>query len=143
MFTADQKAGFSYTIAHALAYNATALSLGCWKPKYIFHDWEKPWMMLIAKYILRKKEPYKWVREWHRTHRRHHVQYYRPATMNHDGRHISPIETIIDWECSRFTKESSPETAYEYYMRKHPEFPTVIQEQLKSVLKQLNLWKDE
>jgi len=141
MFGPEQKAGFAYTAAHVCAYNMTALNLGVWKFKYIFHDWEKPWLMLIAKYILRKPEPYKWVQRWHRTHRKHHVQYFRHAMMSQKGRSINAIETILDWECSRFTKAASGRTAYEYYIAKKDTFPVTVQIQLMDALQQLGLWK--
>lgn len=109
MFDKSQRGTFKYTIAHVLAFNATALSLGVWKPRHIFHDWEKPWMLLIAK-ALRKPDPYAWVQHWHRTHRKHHVEYwdrYWKKTVKLDGF----IDMVIDWECSRVTKQASPLTA--------------------------------
>lgn len=122
-----------------------ALNLGVWKPKYIFHDWEKPWMLLIAKGLkklhLLKGEPYAWVRNWHRTHRKHHYQYYVAPSFSHNGRHPDPIEMIIDWECSRFTKESSPRTAYEYYKAKMDKIPEALHYPIEYELRRLDLWE--
>ena len=47
MFTKAERASFSYWFAHWCAYNMTALNLKCWKLKYLFHDIEKPWLMLF------------------------------------------------------------------------------------------------
>lgn len=45
---------------------------------------------------------YKKVQKFHRKHNAHHLEYI--------GKH-NWIDMIIDWECSRFTKESCPRTA--------------------------------
>ncbi len=79
----------------------TALLLRHWKPKYLWHDWEKPWLMLWWR-------DYKKVQRWHRAHRRHHIEYPRPKKIDWEA-------LVIDWECSRFTKESSPLTAREEF----------------------------
>lgn len=140
MFTEKQRGTFKYTIAHVLAYNMVALNLGVWRPKYLFHDWEKPWMMLFAKHILHKSSPYEWVRNWHRTHRKHHIQYYRAATMFRSGRYPNPVEIILDWEASQYTKLASPQDAYTYYIEHKEDIPKVLQVELINTIQVLGLW---
>lgn len=140
MFTLEQRGTFKYTLAHVLAYNSVALSLGVWRPKYIFHDWEKPWMLLIAK-ALHKSDPYTWVQNWHRHHRRHHIEYYKAATLTRSGRSVNIREMIIDWECSRFTKLSSPRNAYQQFMHKKDTFSDFHQILIANELKLLGLWE--
>ncbi|MBD5230719.1 MAG: hypothetical protein HDS66_01010 [Bacteroidales bacterium] len=145
MFTESQKSTFPYYFAHVCAYNMTALNLGVWKPKYIFHDWEKPWMLLLAKGLKKigilKCEPYEWVRDWHRTHRKHHVQYYKAPTLHKNGRMPNVIEMIIDQECSRLTKESSPLNAYQYFQTKKDKMPELVRYWFEVELKHLGLWE--
>lgn len=95
MFTKEERAGFKYWFAHWCAFNMTALNLGVWKFKYLFHDIEKPWLKLLW-------GDYKKVQKWHRLHNSHHMEY--PGDW--DGEAM-----VLDWECSRFTKEASPMTA--------------------------------
>ena len=145
MFSENEKSTFPYWFAHWSAYQMIALNLRVWKAKYLFHDWEKPWMLLFAKGLkkigLLKQEPYEWVRAWHKTHRKHHRQYYIPATMLHSGRMPNIREMIIDWECSRFTKSTFGRTAYEYYRHKQAEIPMVLQFVIEQELKTLGLWE--
>lgn len=99
MFTKEERSGFKYWFAHWCAFQMTALNHKCWKPKYLFHDIEKPWLKLIWNYPK--------VQKWHREHNSHHLEYY-------DKYHRADwLGMIIDWECSRFTKEASPRTARE------------------------------
>ena len=99
MFTKKERGGFKYTFAHWCAYQMTALNLGIWKFKYLFHDFEKPWLKLILR-------DYKKVQKWHRTHNAHHMEYEKKWVAE---------AMIIDWECSRFTKKASPLSAKEIY----------------------------
>lgn len=140
MFTKEQRGTFRYTAAHVLAYNMEALKLGVWKPKFIFHDWEKPWMLLLAK-LFRAKDPYKYVQEWHRHHRKHHVEYFKEATLHSKRRDCNVLEMVIDWECSRHTKETSPRTAYQQYLHKKDELPSVLRWDIERTLKDLGLWE--
>lgn len=96
MFTREQRSTFPYWFAHWCAFNMTALNCGAWKFKYLFHDFEKPWMKLFMSYPT--------VQHWHRTHNRHHLEY--PGVIDVEA-------MLIDWECSRFTKTTSPRTARE------------------------------
>lgn len=101
MFNPEEKSTFKYWLAHWCSYNMTALNLRCWKFKYLFHDIEKPWLKLLL-------GDYKKVRDWHRKHNKHHLEYKNPDKIDWES-------LIIDWECSRFTKLDSPETAREMY----------------------------
>ena len=126
MFSKEERSTFPYWFAHWCAFNMTALNLRAWKFKYLFHDIEKPWLRLFW--------DYEKVQRWHRYHNSHHLEYMG----------VIDIEAmLIDWECSRFTKESSPLTArqkweklveewkavnhyyYGYVMAHHPELTTV------------------
>lgn len=46
-FGKDERSSFPYWFAHWKAFNMVALQLGHWKFKYLFHDIEKPWLMLL------------------------------------------------------------------------------------------------
>ena len=135
MFSKEERSTFPYWFAHWCAFNMTALNLRAWKFKYLFHDIEKPWLRLFW--------DYEKVQRWHREHNSHHLEYMG----------VIDIEAmLIDWECSKFTKESSPLTArqeweklvgewkavdhyyYGYVMARHPELKTVDE-----ILKKLGL----
>ena len=98
MFTKEERSSFSYWFAHWCAFQMTALNLKVWRPKYLFHDFEKPWLRLFMSYDK--------VQKIHRKHNRHHLSYTGKKSKDYEA-------MLIDWECSRFTKESSPRTAYE------------------------------
>ena len=102
-FEPKDKSGFSYWFWHWLAYNYTAKKLGVWKCKYLLHDIEKPWLKLFL--------PYDKVQHIHRTLNNHHLQYKHPNRIDWEA-------MVIDWECSRFTKEAAPLTARETMMMK-------------------------
>lgn len=97
MFTKEQRSTFPYWFAHWCAYQMTALNLGAWRFRYLFHDIWKPWLRLFL--------PYEKVQGIHRRHNRHHPQ-YRGGVFNIDYEAM-----ILDWECSRFTKKASPRRA--------------------------------
>ena len=65
MFTKEERSSFKYWFAHWCAFQMTALNNKCWKFKYLFHDIEKPWLMLIWK-------DYSRVQKWHRATNSHH-----------------------------------------------------------------------
>ena len=92
-FTVKEKSTFKYWFWHYLAYNYTAWKLGVWKPKWLLHDIEKPWLKLIWGDYMR-------VRQWHKHHNKHHVFYGRRNGMNK----IDWLGAVIDWECSHLTK---------------------------------------
>jgi len=89
----SDKGTFSYWFAHWRAYNSYAIEQGVWKPKYLFHDAEKPWLRLIMNYEKAKN--------FHRSHNRHHLEYEGSKPFDYDA-------MILDWEVSRFTKEDAP-----------------------------------
>lgn len=146
MFPDSEKSTLPYWAAHNAAYNMVALNHGVWRPKYLFHDWEKPWMMIIARALKKigvlKQDPYQWVQHWHRNHRKHHVQYYIAPGFSHDGRMPNTREMVLDWECSMLTKESSPLNAFGYYIwaKDKGKIPVGLQLPLEVELKALGLW---
>ena len=98
LFKKEERSSFPYWFAHWCAFNMVALDLHVWKFKYLFHDIEKPWLMLLWR-------DYKKVQQWHRKHARHHIEY--------GGRKGYDFEAmVIDWECSRFTKENAQLNAF-------------------------------
>lgn len=102
-FTKKDRSTFPYWFAHYCAYNMVALNWGVWKWKYLFHDFEKPWLLLWYKFI-KTDNPYKKVQQWHRAHNSHHIEYKGKKDY---------IGMLIDWEASQYTKQSSPRNAKE------------------------------
>lgn len=100
-FDKSERSSFSYWFAHWCAFQMCALNLRRWKFKYLFHDFEKPWMKLFMKY--------KSVQKWHREHNSHHLEY----GLKHGWDKVDWEALIIDWECSRFTKTEAQLDAYE------------------------------
>lgn len=133
LFTKQDRSTFSYWFAHWCAFQMVALILHRWKFKYLFHDFEKPWLKLFL--------PYKAIQKWHRTHNRHHLQYgEKNGYENVDWEAL-----IIDWECSRFTKENCPrnahDEAYHYLWGRdgHPEMIDVFNKYVFPKLKELRI----
>lgn len=104
-FTKEERSSFSYWYNHWKAYNYTAWKLGVWKPKWLLHDIEKPWLKLLW-------GDYERVRKWHKHHNSHHVFYGRRNGLNK----VDWLGAVIDWECSRLTKLQAPKTAREETM---------------------------
>lgn len=98
-FTKSERGTFLYWICHWYAYNLTSLRLRCWHPHHLLHDIEKPFLMLLW------HKDYPRVQKWHRQHNGHHLECRRTKTEQ------DWIDMLIDWECSRLTKVSSPRTA--------------------------------
>lgn len=90
----SDKGTFHYWFEHVKAYNWVAWNWKVWKPKYLFHDFEKPWLKLIL-------GDYMKVRKYHKAHSRHHLGYQ--GHMKRDWEAM-----ILDWECSRYTKLKNP-----------------------------------
>jgi len=101
-FDKTQRSSFRYWFAHWKAYNLVALKLGAWKPKWLLHDIEKPWLKLIW-------GEYKKVQKWHKYHNKHHIFYGRRNGLNK----VDWLAAVLDWECSRFTKVAARKTARE------------------------------
>lgn len=94
----------------------TALNLGIWKFKYLFHDIEKPFLLKWYMYIRRMnhEEAYKCVQQYHRAHNKHHITYWVKSGFDNNVLKKLDFEgMVIDWECSRFTKAAAPKTAIE------------------------------
>lgn len=128
MFDKSQRSKFDYWFAHWCAFNMTALNLGVWKFKYLFHDIEKPWLMWLW-------NEYSRVQKFHRKHNRHHLEYEGDKEYDFEA-------MVIDWECSRFTKSASPLTAREEYEKNisnSPDFPTWVKHGIEMVLIKLEL----
>ena len=116
MFTEKDKGSFKYWFAHWCAFNRTALKLGCWKFKYLFHDIEKPFLNLFL--------PYKKVKEWHRNHSKHHIESYY-YILKRQFNDMDWQAMVIDWECSRFTKKNAQLNARETLQKVCKEYETI------------------
>lgn len=123
MFTKSERSTFSYWFAHWCSFQMTALNCKKWKFKYLFHDWEKPWLRLFL--------PYSKVQKLHRVYHKHHPEWLENKLEEMINKHqgIGSYDVfkflnkfdyeaaIIDWECSRFTKESAQLNAHDEYKR--------------------------
>lgn len=103
LYPKSERSSFGYWFAHWCAFQIIALLSGLWKPKYLLHDIEKPWLRLFWKYEK--------VQKWHRFHNNHHLEYL----VSHDISKFDFTGIVIDWECGRLTKESSPLNAKQYF----------------------------
>lgn len=133
-FSKEERSSFSYWFAHWCAFNMTALNLHRWKFKYFFHDWYKPWLMLFW-------GDYKKVQKFHREHSRHHLE-WRGIKSNGDWKNLDWEALVIDWECSRFTKQACPRNARDemrYYIENGGKYAEVVKEYLPSMLMMLCL----
>ena len=101
-FDKSQRSSFSYWFWHWLAYNLVAMKLKVWKPKWLLHDIEKPWLKLIW-------GDYKRVQKWHKYHNKHHIFSGRRYGLNK----VDWLAAVIDWEASRYSKNAAPLTARE------------------------------
>lgn len=48
---------------------------------------------------------------------------------------------VLDWECSKLTKTSSPYTAYGWYLKKKHEVSDYDNHEIEKALEELNLWE--
>lgn len=101
MFTKADRSSFHYWFAHWCGYNMTALNLGIWKFKYLFHDIEKPWLKLFL--------PYDKVKKFHREHSKHHLEY----GLKHGFDKVDWEALLIDWECCGLSKQETQMDARE------------------------------
>lgn len=46
-FDKESRSTFKYWFAHWCAFQMVALDLHVWRPKYLLHDIEKPWLRLF------------------------------------------------------------------------------------------------
>lgn len=96
LFKKEDKSKFNYWFAHWCAFNMTALNIGIWKFKYLFHDIEKPFLRLFL--------PYDKVKKIHRKYNKHHLEYgIRKGFDKVDWEAL-----MIDWECSQYSKLTAP-----------------------------------
>ena len=101
-FDKSQRSTFRSWWNHYTAYNVVAMKLGVWKPKWLLHDIEKPWLKLFW-------GDYKRVQKWHKHHNKHHIFYGRRGGLNK----VDWLAAVIDWEASRYSKNSCKRTALE------------------------------
>lgn len=101
-FDKSERSSFYYWFSHWCAYNLVAIKLGVWKPKWLLHDIEKPWLKLIW-------GDYKRVQKWHKHHNKHHIFSGRRYGINK----VDWLAAVIDWEASRYSKSSCRRTALE------------------------------
>lgn len=94
-FTKEDRSSFPYWFAHWCAFQMVALNCHKWKFGYMFHDLYKPWFRLFMNY--------KKLQMFHNKHSRHHLLY----VFLHGMKHVDWEGMIIDWECSRFTKQAA------------------------------------
>lgn len=95
MFSKKDRSSFKYWFAHWCAFQLTALNLGAWRWRYLFHDFEKPWLKLFWNY--------KKVQKWHREHSRHHLEYGKL----HGFDNVDWMALMIDWECCGLSKKEA------------------------------------
>ena len=127
MFTKADRSSFKYWFAHWCGFQLTALNLGIWKPKYLLHDIEKPWLKLLW------KGDYKRVQKWHRTHNKHHLEYGLKHGWN-----------AIDWECCGLSKQEAQLDAretleYEINRDKWKPYAKEIKSRLEQYLNRYNM----
>lgn len=133
-FSKDERSSFKYWWAHYRAFNTVAHRCHAWKPKYLLHDIEKPFMRAMFGY---PKTQY-----IHRHWNRHHIQYHNPKHIDYEG-------MAIDWECSQYTKLACPRNAYEEYMLEITEDELsdyqkiLLMKNMPEILKKLGLWKTQ
>ena len=134
MFTKADRSSFKYWFAHWCGFQLTALNLGIWKPKYLLHDIEKPWLKLLW------KGDYKRVQKWHRTHNKHHLEY----GLKHGWNAIDWEALMIDWECCGLSKQEAQLDAretleYEINRDKWKPYAKEIKSRLEHYLNRYNM----
>ena len=134
MFTKADRSSFKYWFAHWCGFQLTALNLGIWKPKYLLHDIEKPWLKLLW------KGDYKRVQKWHRTHNKHHLEY----GLKHGWDAIDWEALMIDWECCGLSKQEAQLDAretleYEINRDKWKPYAKEIESRLEQYLNRYNM----
>ena len=134
MFTKADRSSFKYWFAHWCGFQLTAFNLGIWKPKYLLHDIEKPWLKLLW------KGDYKRVQKWHRTHNKHHLEY----GLKHGWNAIDWEALMIDWECCGLSKQEAQLDAretleYEINRDKWKPYAKEIKSRLEQYLNRYNM----
>lgn len=98
-FEKKDRSTFAYWFAHWCAYQMTALNMKCWKFKYLFHD----------------------INIFHGIHKKYNSHHLLSILCKHNGDWES---MIVDWECSRFTKQDYTLNAAEQYEKEFNELET-------------------
>lgn len=134
MFDKNDRSSFKYWFAHWCGFQLTALNLGAWKFKYLFHDIEKPWMKLL------NRGNYKKVQEFHRTHASHHLEY----GLKNGFENVDWEALVIDWECCGLSKQCAQLDAretlkYEIERDKWNRHGLIIERYVKDVLEKFCL----
>ena len=134
MFTKADRSSFKYWFAHWCGFQLTALNLGIWKPKYLLHDIEKPWLKLLW------KGDYKRVQKWHPIHNKHHLEY----GLKHGWDAIDWEALMIDWECCGLSKQEAQLDAretleYEINRDKWKPYAKEIESRLEQYLNRYNM----
>lgn len=111
------KSSFKNWFDHYLAFNALALRLKCWRVRFMFHDWYKPWLELVFSE--------KAVRKFHRNHSSHHSE----------GGGKDYLAMVIDWECARITKPDKPLNARQTMEKYYPH----LRDEIEPILNKLKL----
>lgn len=167
-FDKSERSTFRYWFNHWKAFNLIAIKLKCWKIKYLFHDIEKPWLRLFL--------PYEKVQRIHRNNTKHHFEWLNKKLRKNSEKykkyrgtdkvpfkyflnilkHIESFDytsTVIDWECSRYSKKAKKLDAcgeyekhfdYQYFNEKYPnlsEYYNAISQKTMDVIKKLKLKK--
>ena len=129
LFEKEDRSTFPYFWAHWCAVQMTALILGLWKPRFLFHDILKPFHIWFVK-------DYKKVQKYHRAHARHHLTYAG------DRKKIDWEMMLVDWEAGHYTKAAQPLHAREEAERQiknHPEFADEIRNNIYPLLEKYEL----
>lgn len=134
MFDKSDRSSFKYWFAHWCGFQLTALNLGIWKPKYLLHDIEKPWLKLLW------NGNYKRVQTWHRNHNSHHLEY----GLKNGWHKIDWEALMIDWQCCGLSKREAQLDAretmeYEVQKDKWKPYETIIRKYLEPILLNNNL----
>ena len=104
-------ASIVYTLKHKIAFLKVEKKLiGKNTIKGVLHDIDKPFLYLFCFWLSCEK-----IHKMHRKYSKHHVNNNLKKTQ------ADLIETVIDWECARFTKSDKPLNAYDTLMRFYPE----------------------
>ena len=134
MFTKADRSSFRYWFAHWCSYQVVALNNGIWRPKYLLHDIEKPWLKLWY------RGDYKKVQSFHRLHNCHHLEY--GLTRGWDKMDWQAL--VIDWECCAYSKLESQLDAretleYEVARDKWKAYEEIIRRGVEPILNKLGL----
>lgn len=110
--TKNRKYTFKRWFKHLVAFNKVAFEYRSWKPKYLFHDIDKPIINLF-------KSNHD-THVYHRLHSKHHVEYPNIHKQDYEA-------MAIDWECARYTKPEKQLDAYHTYLTHYKDIMTVTQ----------------